>query len=103
MFDKLVYETNMSSVVKFGYLKTYLEGEPSQLINNLMLTYENYELALSQITARYSNRRIIAENHLDELFNVPKALFGDGGSIRKLLNVVIECTGALQNLSYAVG
>lgn len=102
MFDKLVDETSMSPVLKFGYLKSYLEGEPLKLIGNLMLTDSNYILALSQLTARYSNRRVIAENHLGQLFNAPKAFFGDGSSIRKLLNVIIETTGALQNLMFAV-
>jgi len=60
-----------------------------------MLTDRNYELALSQLTARYSNRRIIAESHLDELSYAPKASFRDGTSIRNLLNEVTEATGAL--------
>jgi len=67
-----------------------------------MLTDLNCELALSQLTARYSNRRIIAESHLHELSNAPKATFSDGTSIRNLLNVVTESTGALENLTYPV-
>jgi len=82
MFDKLVHESNMSPVVKFGYLKSYLEGEPLKLIANFMITDSNYELALSQLSSRYSNRRIIAEKHLDELYYAPKALYGDGSSIK---------------------
>jgi len=89
----------MSLVVKFGYLKSRLEGEPLKLIENLMLTDSNYELALSQLNARYSNHRIIAESHLDELYN---ALHDDGVSIKTLLNTIVESTGALRNLSYAV-
>ncbi|XP_050435209.1 uncharacterized protein LOC126842324 [Adelges cooleyi] len=102
MFDKLVGESNMSPVVKFGYLKSYLVGEPLSLVSNLMLTDSNYELALAQLTDRYSNRRVIADSHIEALFNAPRATFGDGSSIRKLLNVILESTGALQNLSYAV-
>jgi len=103
MFDIIVHENqHIKPVVKFGYLKSYLEGEPLKLVGNLMLTDSNYDLALSQLTARYSNRRIIAESHLDELFNAPKAFYGNGISIRNLLNVVTETTGALENLTYAV-
>lgn len=67
-----------------------------------MLTDSNYELALLQLTARYSNRRIIAESHFEELFGEPIAMFGNGTSIRNLLNIVTESTGALENLSYPV-
>ena len=102
MFDILVHESNMSPVLKFGYLKSRLEGEPLKLIGNLMLTASNYELALSQLNARYSNRRVIAESHLDELSKAPNASHDDGGSIKTLLNTIVESTGALRNLSYAV-
>ena len=91
MFDTIVHENQqLRPVVKFGYLKSYLEGEPLKLVSNLMLTDSNYELALSQLTSRYSNHRIIAESHLEELFDAPKAFFGNGTSIRNLLNVVTE-------------
>lgn len=53
MFDIIVDNTNMPPVLKFGYLKSRLEGEPLKLICNLMLTDSNYTLALSQLTARY--------------------------------------------------
>lgn len=82
MFDKLVGESNMSPVVKFGYLNSYLVGEPLTLIANLMFTDSNYELALTQLTDRYSNRRIIADKHIEALFNAPNATFEDGSSIR---------------------
>jgi len=51
MFDIMVDNTNMPPVLKFGYLKSRLEGEPLKLIGNLMLTDSNYTLALSQLTA----------------------------------------------------
>jgi len=90
MFDILVHESNMSPVLKFGYLKSRLEGEPLKLIGNMMLTASNYELALSQLNARYSNRRIIAESHLDEFAKAPNASHDDGGSIKTLLNTIVE-------------
>lgn len=103
MFDIYIHDNpHIKPVLKFGYLKGYLEGEPLRLVGNLMLTDSNYELALSQLKARYSNRRIITESHLDELFNASKAFLGNGISIRNLLNLVTETIGALENLTYAV-
>ncbi|CAI6350178.1 unnamed protein product [Macrosiphum euphorbiae] len=103
LFDTIVHEnTNIRPVVKFGYLKSYLEGEPLKLIANLMLTDSNYELALSQLEARYANRRYIAESHLDELFDAPNATVGNGNSIVQLLNTITSAIGALENLKYPV-
>lgn len=101
MFDSIVHENQQhKAVVKFGYLKSYLERESLKLESNLMLTGGNYELFLVQLTSRYSNHRIIAERHFDELSSAP--IFGDGTSIRNLLNIVTESTSALVNISYPV-
>lgn len=51
---------------------------------------------------RYSNRRIIVQSHLDELWNMSKAIFGNPKSIRQLLNTITESVGALKNQIYAV-
>lgn len=103
LFDTVVNENeHYSPVVKFTYLKNYLEGEPLNLINNLMLSDENYELALTILKNRYSNRRVIAESHFTHLWEMKKAVFNDGKSIRQLLNHITEAIGALKNLNYAI-
>jgi len=89
-------------VVKFTYLKNYLEGEPLNLINNLMLSDENYALALTILNNCYSNRCVIAESHFTHLWEMKKAVFNDGKSIRQLLYHITEATGALKNLNYAI-
>jgi len=94
MFDKTVGEADISAIFKFSHLKSYLVGEPLSLIGNLMLTDSNYDLALTLLTARYSNRRVITGNHIEELYNAPKAFISDGSSIRKLLNIIVESIGA---------
>jgi len=67
-FDVLVHNNEVfKPVIKFSYLKAYLEGEPLKLINNLMLSNENYELALKILDKRYSNRRIITQDHFNQL------------------------------------
>jgi len=68
LLDTVVHEnSNIRPVVKFSYLKAYLEGEPLKLITNLKLSDDNYELSLKTLDNRYSNRRIIAQSHFDQL------------------------------------
>lgn len=102
-FDVLVHNNEVfKPVIKFSYLKAYLEGEPLKLINNLMLSDDNYRLALDILDKRYSNRRIIAQDHLDQLWSAKKAIMGDSNSIRQLLNTITESVGALKTQNYAV-
>ncbi|XP_027849396.2 uncharacterized protein LOC114128975 [Aphis gossypii] len=101
-FDTVVNDNLfLQPVVKFTYLKSYLEGEPLNLINNLMLSNDNYFLALKILNNRYSNRRVIAESHFKQLWEMKKAVFNDEKSIRQMLNHISESTGALKNLNYA--
>lgn len=103
LFDTVVHDNlNLRPVVKFSYLKAYLEGEPLKLVTNLMLSDDNYNLALKILDTRYSNRRIIVQSHLDQLWDMPKAVFGDAKSIRQLLNTITESIGALKNQNYMV-
>lgn len=83
LFETVVNNNaSLQSVVKFTYLKSYLEGEPLSLINNLMLSDENYVLALNILNKRYLNRRVISESHFIQLWEMKKAIFNDGKSIR---------------------
>jgi len=48
VFDIAVHDnTNLPPVLKFSYLKGYLEGEPLTLTSNLMLSDNNYTLAFT--------------------------------------------------------
>lgn len=68
LFDTVVHEnSDIRPVVKFSYLNAYLEGELLKLITNQTLNDDNYELALKTLNNRYSNRRIIAQSHFDQL------------------------------------
>ncbi|XP_016656722.1 uncharacterized protein LOC107882623 [Acyrthosiphon pisum] len=83
-FDVLVHNNeDFRLVIKFCYLKAYLDGEPLKLINNLMLSNGNYELALNILDKRYSNRRTIVQDHFDLLWKAQKAMMGDSKSIRQ--------------------
>lgn len=83
LFDTVVHDNpNLRPVVKFTYLKAYLESNSLTLITNLMLSYDNYSLVLKILDNRYSNQSIIAQSHLDELWNMLKTIFRDIKSIR---------------------
>lgn len=103
LFDELVNNNNTyQPIVKFSYIKAKLEGEPLKLVTNLMLSGSNYDLALSILDKRYSNRRVIAHSHFGQLWDMPKAVLGDLKSIRQVLNSITVSKGALENQNYAV-
>ena len=70
LFDaNIISFTTLTSVQKFRYLKTTLEGEPSTLIANLEMTAENYNSALEILKDRYGDKHRIIEAHYRKLLN----------------------------------
>ena len=62
--------TTLTSVQKFNYQKTTLEGEPSTVIANLEMTAANYNSALEILKNRYRYKHSIIEAHYRKLLTL---------------------------------
>ena len=62
--------TTPTSIQKFSYLKTTLQGDPSTLIANLEMTAANYNSALEILKDRYGDKQRIIEAHYRKLSNL---------------------------------
>ncbi|XP_062704650.1 uncharacterized protein LOC134286956 [Aedes albopictus] len=72
-YASLIHESGeLNDVQKFHYLKSALKGEAAKLIESLTLTNENYPIAWSTITKRYSNEYLLKKQHLQALMEYPK-------------------------------
>lgn len=70
-FKTLVHSNEkIQTVQKFNYLKSCLIGNAAQIIHSLSTTADNYEIAWNLLTERYSNKRIIIQNHVKALFEL---------------------------------
>lgn len=71
-FQSMIHaNTFLSSVDKFNYLKSYLEGEALRSIEGLPLSEANYQAALDILKRRYGNKQQIISAHMDELLKIP--------------------------------
>ncbi|XP_063368239.1 uncharacterized protein LOC134656613 [Cydia amplana] len=97
MFTSLIHnKQNLSSVQKMHYLKSYLSGEPAQLLDHLAVTETNYELAWLTLQNRYNNKRVIVNSILSKLMNQKKIHAGTAKAIREILDTTMECLNKLQ-------
>ncbi|XP_062533247.1 uncharacterized protein LOC134202208 [Armigeres subalbatus] len=72
-YVSLIHDSGeLSDVQKFHYLKSALKGEAAKLIESLTLTNDNYLIAWSTITKRYSNEYLLKKRHLQALMEYPK-------------------------------
>ena len=52
----LIVKTNIVDVVKFSYLKGFLSKDVQESIRGLLITNENYIIALQVLRERYANK-----------------------------------------------
>jgi len=72
-----VFESNihnnvtLSTVDKFTYFKSCLEGEAARAVEGISVTDANYNIAIDIIKQRYGNKQQLISAHMDELLKLP--------------------------------
>ena len=61
----------ISSIEKFNYLFSYLEGDAARSIQGLALTNANYSVAVDLLKERFGQPQLIIAAHMDELLKLP--------------------------------
>ncbi|KAF8354778.1 hypothetical protein PRIPAC_96401 [Pristionchus pacificus] len=78
LFQLLVDDTQLSKVLKFSYLRTFLRGEALHTISGFRLSESNYDTALQTLQDRYGQCKLIATKLRRELLDLPKCDKVDG-------------------------
>lgn len=102
-FKTLVHDnTKIQAVQKFNYLKSCLIGNAAQVIHSLSATTENYEIAWNLLRERYSNKRIIIQNHVKALFELQVMLKESASGLSTLIDTALRHIHVLRNLEQPV-
>ena len=81
--------TALSSVEKFSYLVSLLEGSALQTIKGMPITDANYEAAIVAMQSRYGNKQALVNAHMEKLFNVRPVNSGDVRALRSFYDYVM--------------
>ena len=89
----------LSSIDKFNYLRTLLEGPAAAAVAGLSLTSSNYTEAVAVLKKRFGNKQLIISAHMDMLMNLEGVSSGQNlKAIRELHNDVESHVRSLQSL-----
>jgi hypothetical protein len=70
-FESSIHKNpNLSSIDKFNYLSSLLEGAAADSVAGLTLTNANYEEALKILKKRFGNKQLVINKHMDILLNL---------------------------------
>lgn len=86
-FRSLIHDNqSLTPIQKFHYLRSCLESEALQVIQNLELTSANYDAAWSLLERRYKNKQLMIHTHIKGIVEHPKILKESFVSLRDLLD-----------------
>jgi hypothetical protein len=97
LFTNAVHnKTNISKGEKLTYLKSLLKGEAARIIQTLVVTDANYDIAWSKLTDRYQNERELVFSIFDRFIAQPNVNSNCSSSLRNLIDTTLECTRSLE-------
>lgn len=87
IFISLIHSNSkLTDVQKLHYLKSSLSGQAAQKIQSLKMTEVNFKVAWELLCERYDNKRLLVNNHINGLLNLPLVKFESSLELRKLLD-----------------
>lgn len=89
---------NLSPCQKFYYLKTFLVGEPFNLLTHISVTDTNYTEAWEKLDKRYNKKGHIATALVKKFINLSSSAQSNYSGLRKLVDNVDEIIRGLRAL-----
>lgn len=91
MFNSLIHSNQaINDVQRFHYLKSSLKGEAAEIVASLDMSRANYTNAWFRLKERYDNKRLIMQNYIKAIFDLPTVKKEEASAIRQLLDGVVK-------------
>lgn len=103
LYTSLIHNnTGVPEVEKFRHLMTILKNEPFNLLKNITITEDNYQIAYSTLVDRYQNVRFLATSYFNEIFDAQPVKNPHSKELRHLVDTFSENISALKALKFKV-
>ncbi|WP_253302631.1 DUF1759 domain-containing protein [Wolbachia endosymbiont of Psylliodes chrysocephala] len=98
-FNRLIHQNeNLRNVEKLHHLKTCLKDLALKLVANLETTDDNYNIAWNLLVERFENKRLMINNHIKDIINLPNLTRTSPTVLRELTDNVHSHVCALEKL-----
>ncbi|XP_065356502.1 uncharacterized protein LOC135950906 [Calliphora vicina] len=103
LFTTACIENNeIPKAQKLFYLRVKTSGSAGAIVKRYTLCDENFDHAWNALKSRYDNKRVLVDNKLKVLFNIPVATSENSESIQKIHSTVTDCLTSLKALNVKV-
>ncbi|XP_075150882.1 uncharacterized protein LOC142224991 [Haematobia irritans] len=93
----------LSSVEKLYHLFQKTSGEAREINRNVPLTSEGFDIAWGNLKNQYENKRILINNQLRILFNLPHCSHETSAGLKKLQREITNCVSVLKLFKIDIG
>jgi hypothetical protein len=87
--------SNLTNLQKFQYLAASVKSEAAKLIKGFPVSGEYYKQALETLINRYDNKKVLAYNQLNKLFNIKSM---KSCTYKSILEILDTCNESVRNL-----
>lgn len=94
-----VNHPKLSQAQKLYHLRNKTKGPAGAIVKRYPLCDDNFQLAWNALKSRYENKRVLVDNQLKILFNIPVATVENSESIQKVHSTVSDCLCTLKTLN----
>ena len=103
LFTSLVINHHqLSNVEKLHYLKTSIVGSAAQLISNVPLSNDSFDIAWGLITTRFDNKERQIFAHMEKLLNNTQQVNKSANDLHNLISSTKEVMDALMSLDVPI-
>ncbi|XP_050516212.1 uncharacterized protein LOC126891078 [Diabrotica virgifera virgifera] len=103
LFSTLVIENpELNDLQRLIYLKSYVRGEPLELIKSLEVIDTNFLIALNTLKERYDNKARIVSNLIKRLLKIPSLVKCSPQALRNFLTSIKQTIQSLSNMEIPV-
>lgn len=95
-------DKGLNNIQKYHYLQASLKGEAADVIRSLLVSEENYPVALDLLKSRFENKKIIRRSHLKHIFDLPMVIRNSHTSLREFHDNFQKHFRSLKNLGLPV-
>ena len=102
LFETLIIDNaTLSNVQRFLYLKSLLKDEPLQIISSLLVTNDNFDVAISLLRKRYENQLILISSLFNALIDSKPVVKPNAQNLREFVMTLRTNLDQIYNLNYS--
>lgn len=99
IFLALVHSNkSLSNIQKFFYLRSVLLRDAKNVVKRLQTTADNYQGVWESLIARYDNKRVLVQVHIQSLFDLESIKKESSSQLRKFIDALTGHLKALGSL-----